>query len=1134
MKLHLNQPLYSATDLLNFLGCTHATALDIGVMGRALAAPTSQDDGYLEILKEKGLDHERLYLEQLKTEGRVVVEIERDASIEAMAERTRQAMRDGADVIYQGALTAPGWHGYSDFLLKVDTPSQLGDYSYEVADTKLARTAKPKHVVQLCIYSEMIAREQGVLPNHAHVVLGDGSQVTLRLHDYLYYCNRARDRFDLFVSGNERVTVAERCPQCSLCHWSERCDAEWESTGNLRLVAALSGAQAKKLRAAGVSAIDALAELDEGVAISRIQGSTLERLRSQARLQMVNRTTGENRVEVLPPLDRRGFARLPEPTEGDIFFDIEGDPVYSPQGSLEYLFGFHYVDAGENRYTAFWARDRSGERKAFEDALDFITTRIEEYPNAFVYHYASYEATALKRLAREYGGSSRHESALKRLAQAYGTRENEVDDLLRDRKLVDLYKVVREAVMTSEPAYSLKNLEVFFAAKRTQDITSGGDSIVAFERWLKTGDESLLDQIERYNEFDCLSTRLCRDWLISLRPAETKWFNPEEEKAAEDAEREELRREDDARILALREALVSGVDGNEREWRELLGYLLEHHRREARSEWWKFFERLDPAYDLIADADCIGGLTVDTTRPPRPEKKSMVWRLNFPEQEFKFAIGDDPVRCDTGKSAGTILDRHEDERWLDLKVGPSKPPFGQSTSFMPSGPINDGPMRAAISRYAEAVIAGRADEHSAVTSILRKDRPRLDGSIILRGKGELLEETVDAVARMNKTHLVIQGPPGCGKMFTSAHAIVSLLENKKRVGVMSMSHKAINLLLKNIEDIALERGVSFRGIKLSSKEEQRLNGQMIEETSDNKQVSAGNYDLIGGTAWLFSRPALEKTLDYLFVDEAGQVSLANIVATGLCADNIVLVGDQMQLSQPSKGQHPGGSGVSGLDYLMGDWATVPHDRGVFLERTWRMHPQLCQFVSEAFYDGRLKSDKCTVGQMLELDGDYDGALAPSGLRFVSVDHQDNAQKSIEEAARLNQVYRALLGQTWVNQKGKSHAITTEDILVVSPYNMQVNLLKQRLPSGARVGTVDKFQGQEAAAVLVSMASSSADDAPRGIDFLFSRNRLNVALSRARCLSVIFCSPALLDLVCADLERMRLVNTVCWAKEYARG
>lgn len=1138
MRLHLNQPLYSATDLLNFLGCTHATALDFKLMGGGLAPPTSEDDAYLEILKEKGLDHERLYLAKLKAEGRSIVEIERDDSIEAMAELTRQSMRDGADVIYQGALTAPGWHGYSDFLLKVNTPSDLGDYSYEVADTKLARTAKPKHVVQLCIYSEMISREQGVRPTHAHVMLGDGSEITLRLHDYLYYCNRARERFDLFVSGNERVTTAERCPQCQLCHWSARCDDEWDKTGNLRLVAALSGAQAKKLRAAGITTINALGDLDPSVPITKMQESTLERLRSQARLQMVKRSTGENRVEVLPPLERRGFARLPEPNEGDLFFDMEGDPIFSTKGSLEYLFGFHFKEAGEDRYKAFWARDRDSERKAFEDALDFITLRIEKYPNAFVYHYASYEQTALKRLASEYGGSSRHETAIKRLAQSYGTRENEVDDLLRDRKLVDLYKVVREAVQTSEPRYSLKNLEVFFTLKRTQEITSGGDSIVAFENWLKTGDDSLLQQIEDYNAVDCLSTRLCRDWLISLRPTGTKWFNPEEEKAADEAKRDEenekKRRDDDVRVLALRQALIAGVEGDELEWRELLGYLLEYHRRDARKEWWDFFDRLEPAHDHIEDVECIGGLTVDATHPPRPEKRSMIWRLKFPEQDFKLRVGKKPVRADTRMGAGEITDLNETERWLELKVGPSRPPFNETTALVPSGPLRDPPMRDALRRYADAVIDGRADEYSAVTSILRKERPRLEGSMILNGDGDLLSQTVDAVARMNHTHLVIQGPPGCGKTFTSAHAIVSLLADNKRVGVMSMSHKAINLLLENVEKVALKRGVTFTGVKRSTDDEQFLNSAVIDEASDNNVVFDGNHALIGGTAWLFSRPELDKKLDYLFVDEAGQVSLADIVATGLCADNIVLVGDQMQLPQVSQGQHPGGSGVSGLDYLMGAWATVPSDRGVFLERTWRMHPRLCRFVSDAFYDGRLESAECTKGQMLELNDDCDGVLAPSGLRFVPVEHHDNAQRSIEEATAVDCAYRALLGQPWINEKGERHLITTEDILVVSPYNMQVNLLKRRLPAGARVGTVDKFQGQEAAAVLISMASSSADEAPRGIDFLFSRNRLNVALSRARCLSVIFCSPALLDLVCADLERMRLVNTVCWAKEFARG
>jgi uncharacterized protein len=349
---------------------------------------------------------------------------------------------------------------------------------------------------------------------------------------------------------------------------------------------------------------------------------------------------------------------------------------------------------------------------------------------------------------------------------------------------------------------------------------------------------------------------------------------------------------------------------------------------------------------------------------------------------------------------------------------------------------------------------------------------------------------------------------------------------------MSMSHKAINNLLKKVEEVAAERGVKFSGIKKSSDPEDYLNGTVIVDSEKNEEACGGDHGLIGGTAWLFSRPEMDQKLDYLFVDEAGQVSLADIVATGLSAKNIVLVGDQMQLGQPTKGKHPGGSGVSGLDYLMGDWATVPENRGVFLEHTWRLHPKLCSFISDAFYDGKLKSAPCTFGQTLDLADDLGGTLSPSGLRFVSVEHKWNTQRSEQEAALVKEAYLALLGRPWTNQNGETRPITTVDILVVSPYNMQVKLLRRTLSPGARVGTVDKFQGQEAAVVLVSMAASDADTAPRGIDFLFEKNRLNVALSRARCLSVIFCSPALLDVVYAHLERMTLVNTVCWVSEYS--
>ncbi|MPZ39976.1 MAG: hypothetical protein GEU95_18350 [Rhizobiales bacterium] len=354
----------------------------------------------------------------------------------------------------------------------------------------------------------------------------------------------------------------------------------------------------------------------------------------------------------------------------------------------------------------------------------------------------------------------------------------------------------------------------------------------------------------------------------------------------------------------------------------------------------------------------------------------------------------------------------------------------------------------------------------------------------------------------------------------------------KRIGVASNSHKAINNLLKDIEALAQEQRVRFSGIKKSSREEQFFGGSMIVDTLDNDAATQGGHRLIAGTAWLFARSDLDQALDYLFIDEAGQVSLANVLAMGVSAKNIVLVGDQMQLSQPIQGAHPGGSGVSGLEHLLGGLATVAPDRGIFLANTFRMHPDICRFISNAVYDGRLESDASAKQQRIEILQGTDAALASTGIRFVPVEHAGFAQRCPPEAERLKQAFAALLGKTWIDRHGAKHVIGLDDILVVSPYNMQVNHLCDLLPAGARVGTVDKFQGQEAAAVLISMTTSSGDDMPRNIEFLYSRNRLNVAISRARCLSVIFASPRLLEIPCNTIEQMQLVNTLCWAKNYS--
>jgi uncharacterized protein len=1108
--------LFSASDLVNFMGCMHATVLDLGRLDTPVAfAP---DDEHTKLLQDMGIEHESAYLERLKAEGRTVVEIDGEDGIEAKAERTRAALQSGADVIYQGAFLEGPWQGYSDFLLKVDRKSGiLGDHSYEVADTKLARSAKPKHLIQMCIYSDILAREQGLLPERMHVVLGDGSMASVRVDSIIHYFEFARARFLEFAGAPPAVSAGAPCGHCSFCHWAETCSAEWDAAHHLSLVAGLGRGQAEALTGAGIGDILALAAMPQGTRVEGIQPETLWRLREQARLQAHQRATGERKVERLDAEAGRGLARLPRPDPGDMFFDMEGDPLF--EGGLEYLFGIVTVDDGTENFHAFWAHSREEEKVAFQNAIDFMTARLAQYPGAHIYHYAAYE-----------------ESALKRLAMLHGTRESEVDDFLRQHRLVDLYRVVREAVRTSEPGYSIKNMEKFYLAEaREGEVTTAGDSIVIYERFRRLKEPKLLEDIADYNRIDCSSTLQCRDWLAAMRPAGMAWAEWEAEE--EDAKGAADRAEAEQRVAAMSLALLAGDHAGE-PWRQLLVDLLEFHRRESKPAWWAVFSRQDlPYIQLLEDAECLAGLEANPDVPPRPEKRSMIHSFRFPPQDFKLKIGDKPKRAGTLEPAGDVFGVDEDAQTIELKIGPSRNPIEDGTSLIPSGPVGDKELRAAIYRYAEAVRDGNEPRYSAVGSILRSELPRLSG----RGEGEAivadgadtLAATVDALLALEGSYLLIQGPPGAGKTYTASRAIVALLERGMRVGVASHGHKAINQLLREIETLGAERGFTCAAIKKSSREDQMLGtGGWIEETLKNEGVTS-DYRLVAGTAWLFAREEHDQAFDYLFVDEAGQVGLANAVAMGVAARNIILIGDQMQLSQPIQGSHPRGSGVSALEHLLKGHATVPPDRGIFLSETRRMHPDLCGFVSAAVYEGRLRSTAETKVQQLLADPAVDPeAIAAAGLRFVPVDTIGCTQRSPAEAERVQRTYRALLGQRWRDKKGAEHEISRDDILVVSPYNMQVELLKRLLPDGARVGTVDKFQGQEAAVVLVSMATSSGDDLPRNIEFLYSRNRLNVAISRARCLAVIYASPRLLEIACHTIAQMELVNGLCWARRFA--
>lgn len=1116
--------LYSASDICGFLECQHLTALDLKHLVAPMEkAPASEQN---RLIQDKGLAHEAAFLEQLKSSHAQVVDVaEGNPSFSRRVELTIEAMRAGADIIFQASLQEGAFIGHADFLRKVPRPLALGGHSYEVIDTKLAKSAKAKFLVQVALYSRMLIAIQGVQPQFMYIVLGDATRTeqAYRVADYADYLEQVLQRFSAFVNTEGPwLTYPDPCGHCGFCGWRDRCTEQRLQDDHLSAVAGISRSQIKKLQVGGVTTLEQLAASGDDLRIHKLQVESLNKLRHQARLQFQGRSSDTPLYELLPVMgQRRGFGRMPPAVEGDLFFDMEGNPL--EEGGLEYLFGLYIDEGGEQTFKAFWAHSRDEEKIAFEQFIDWIIAHLERYPNAHVYHYASYEETAIKRLMSQHG-----------------TREAQVDWLLRNGKLIDLYKVVREAIRVSEPSYSIKNIEHFYMAKRDGDVTNAGASIVFYERWKETGDPALLEQIERYNEDDVLSTYLLRNWLASISPLRAGVpvvLQAEGEKAV--AEQKEI----EVRLAKYRDRLLAGLPSDdcvlsdEDQVRVLTFQLLDFYRRAEKPVWWQLFSRQDmTTEELLDDIESLAGLQ-RTKTPPVPIKNSFLFEYSFEPQESKMRSGSKGVIPESLASVH-LVSLDNDACLATFKATAKKAP-PEAFDMIPGRPIPSGMLREALFRYADSVLSGE-QRFQAVMDFLHRRAPRVKG---IEPGAPLLDPhlaTTDGIKQvvrnLENSVLFIQGPPGAGKTYTGSHVIVDLLKAGKRIGVTSNSHYAINNLLAAVEARAQVEGVTFKGLKKSSEGEgTEFNGRCIRSIEDKTEF-LDNWgpaiDLTAGTAWLFADASFTEQLDYLFIDEAGQVSVANLVTMGMAARNIVLMGDQMQLSQPVQGVHPGRSGDSALDYLLDGTPAIGPDRGVFLAQTWRMHPQVCSFISDAVYEGQLSSAPGTERQVLHLDGQRP-EIPASGLMFCPVEHDGNGQSSDEEAAYIKALYMYFLRQWYEDKNAEKHAISLENILVVAPYNLQVQLLKQMLPAGARVGTVDKFQGQEAEIVIVSMTTSNEDYLPRDIGFLYSKNRLNVAVSRAKSLACIVASPGLTAIRCQTPKDMSLVNGLCMATRYGQ-
>lgn len=1117
MKIIADKTYLSASDLSTHIACVHATFLNLQ-KAKGLIAEPDNVYGVLVELQKKGEAFESDYLAQLKNEGKTVLMIDKNERRKALQD-TLDAMHAGADIIYQARMEHEIWNGWADFLIRVNTKSNLGEWSYEVIDTKLSKETKAGAILQICLYSEMLKEIQGVMPEHMHIY-NPNRKHQYRVDDFMAYYRLMKNKLMQAIKVNEERTYPEPVPHCDICKWWELCNKRRREDDHLSFIAGMGRLQMQEVKDRDVTTLEKMAELHEHISFKPSRGSaeTYKRLAYQANLQQKTRTTDAVVFEILPLEEEFGFFKLPEPSQHDMFFDFEGDPFVEPNG-LEYLFGWQY----QNIYNELWANNETEEKKALENFIETVMQIREKDPTMHIYHFGAYE-----------------QSALKRLVGKYATKEDELDVLLRANVFVNLHSITHRAIIAGIESYSLKDLEKLHGYLRDVDLKTVGPHKYLYEGLLESGSindvpEETKNIVRDYNKDDCISTERLRNWLEVQREKLIKEGNEIPRPEAVDGDAGENVTEHQKRIQPLFDELIKDVpiekenrtDEQQAKW--LLANMLDWYRREKKSFWWEVF-RLQELTDqeLLDEKDALTGLMFTGKR--EPEKKSFVDYYNFPEQETTLSAGNTVTFKD--EKIGSIYLLDFDKRIVGIKK--MKATLDMHPSHLICCDfISDKAKEDAIIRFAESVIQNGMDPAGsgrAGHDLLLRNHPRISGLYSM--KSDAQEQAIEWVTKLDNSVLPIQGPPGTGKSHTAANMILTLINAGKKIGITALSHKVITALLQKVVVAAKKENINVQIV-------QKV-GEELADSSDTNWIKAGDnnavadllkngYNIAAGTSFMWAREFFFEAVDHLFVDEAGQLSLIDTIALSHAGKNLILLGDPQQLKQPQKGSHPEGTEVSALEHILQEEKTMPPEQGVFLDKTWRMHPSINNYISELFYDGKLESKQENEQQHLAGDTKF----KTPGIYFEPVIHFGNQNSSPEEVERVKQIVDDLLSSEIysINNKGEKQKLNAENIKIISPYNAQVNALMRILPN-MQIGTVDKFQGQEAAIIILSMASSSQEDAPRGMEFLYSLNRLNVAVSRAKAVFILVASPALLEPECRSPHQIQLANALCRLKEMA--
>ncbi|WP_454042526.1 TM0106 family RecB-like putative nuclease [Cellulosimicrobium sp. Marseille-Q8652] len=1185
--------VHSASDLVVAAACEYRLLSRLDEqLGRSPRREHAQDL-MLERAAVLGRRHEDAVLADLEARhgsydpatGRGVLRLEppRHGSwdeLVAAHDRTLAAVEAGADVVHQAAFFDGTFHGRADFLVRTSETDDAGDARgpgrparYAVMDAKLARRAKVPALLQLAAYADQLLAADVPVAPEVVLVLGTRARSTHRLADLLPVYRARRDRLRhltaTHLARDGRAPWDD--PDVHACGRCDACREQVESRRDVLLVGGVYERQRTLLNAAGIRTAEQLAAATEPP--EGMSASSFARARDQAALQLGTGTPDGTVVwaDASGPRelswridDPAPVHALPEPSPGDLFFDFEGDPLWvdadGESWGLDYLFGWVERPAGPGEpppFHALWAHDLASERDALVAFVDHVTARRREHPDLHVYHYADYEKAHLLSIA------ARH-----------GVYEEEVDDLLRDGVLVDLYAVVRPALRISDPSRSLKKLEPLYMGDelRSGDVKDAAASIVAYAEYTALRDagrheeaDELLRGIADYNRYDCVSTWRLLEWLRWAvgRPGPGPGPGPGAEvvvgsgsgvapvgpvgttAGGEPGVKEAA--------LAL-EAEIRGVVGEDRAGRDasvqalaLYGAAVGYHRREAKPFWQEHFSRLALPVDewlgrrnafRVERAEVVGDWEVEPGRTTWSRRVELVGRLpegtDLRAGVSTYVLYDPPLPPCARTSAdgvrgwltgGSILGgdrRSTDAGERDVLLVRERLPRGAEpfpmlpTALTPAPGPGTKPLEAALATAARRALgtwrATGGLPLDAASDLLLRRPPRLVGSGALPRPvdDDVVTAITAAVERLDRSYVAVQGPPGTGKTHVGSHVVARLVERGWQVGVVAQSHAVVeNMLSAVVGKAGVPAGIVAK----------KLSGDGPSPTAvcaelDGAALAAFAAEpgprVVGGTAWDFAAERLpEGTLDLLVVDEAGQFSLAATVAVARAARNLLLLGDPQQLPQVSQGTHPEPVDRSALGWLADGHRTLPDELGYFLPSTWRLHPRLAAAVSTLSYEDRLRAHPVAARRVL--DG------VPPGVEQVLVEHAGNTVRSREEAAEVVRQVERFVGRSWttsVDGVEVTRPLGPGDVLVVAAYNAQVWAVRSALADAGypdvQVGTVDRFQGKEAVVVVVTLAASSARDASRGLGFLLSRHRVNVAVSRAQWAAVVVRSPALTD------------------------